>query len=564
MEPQFTPEQTPIRGPVVLEALAVWIVLSIIYLLTLAGNHTEAEDGLRYLNDIRDGDPSIIFSPYHLVYGWFAWSAYSVAPIFGYNGGPLVPVQLLDAFTGAFGIALLWVLLRKVAPGRIVAAAGCGILAFSYGYWWYSVEVEVYVLSAMLLIASLFVAYRAAMRPSWKIFALLGGTNGLAVLAHNTNVLFGTVALATLLFAWQALPTRDVVRCALAYAGVSAISIIPPYVVAILIVGLRTPREAYDWLTGYAQNGKWGIWESSNVLEAIVGIGRALVGGHFAFSLGFIQDFTNSYFAGKRLNEEMFLVRDSSTVLAILLLALVAIVAIALSIFLISWLRHPRLSRSVRVLAVLCLSWFIPYALFFTWWEPYNIEFWVAPWVPLAILIALPFSTVGYGAQRRFLPDFTVILVVGMLFVVNLLGSVWPQQKPEDDYWRVRSSWYEHNASASDLIVTTGYISSNYLRYFSEANVLDTEAVFAKHNDVAGAVAELERHIDTAHARRVLISSEVFYPASDKFSHCPDGKLCEDAAAIRDVLLPRTRILAEEPLEEVRVLHPAPAPASGS
>lgn len=57
------------RRTIALEAFAVWGILCLIYFLTLSGNHTEAEDGLLYLRDIRDGEPSAIFSPYHLIYG---------------------------------------------------------------------------------------------------------------------------------------------------------------------------------------------------------------------------------------------------------------------------------------------------------------------------------------------------------------------------------------------------------------------------------------------------------------------------------------------------------------
>ena len=118
------------------EASVVWAVLSTLYLLTLAGNYTETEDGLGYLVAIRSGNPSDII-PVHLGFRWLGWSAYHIALISGYDGGPLLPLQVLNAFTGALGVALLWALLRMVTPGRVAAAAGCGTLALSYGYWCY-------------------------------------------------------------------------------------------------------------------------------------------------------------------------------------------------------------------------------------------------------------------------------------------------------------------------------------------------------------------------------------------------------------------------------------------
>src|SRR5215212_1795885 len=112
-------QKIPLRNVQAFEAVAVWMVLSALYLLTLAGNHTESEDALMYLSRIRSGDVSGIFDPYHLIYGWYAWTAYHAALALGYSGGPLLPAQVLDAFTGALGIALLWHLLRTAIPNRV-------------------------------------------------------------------------------------------------------------------------------------------------------------------------------------------------------------------------------------------------------------------------------------------------------------------------------------------------------------------------------------------------------------------------------------------------------------
>jgi hypothetical protein len=558
MAPQATPgtlsKQAPSRRTATLEAFAVWLVLSVIYLLTLAGNHTEAEDALRYLYDIRSGDASAISHPYHLAFGWYGWLAYQLSLAFGYSGGPLLPVQVLGAFTGALGIATLWVLLRTAAPGRVAAVAGCGLLAFSYGYWWYSVEVEVYILSTVLLICSLLLAYHAAINPSWKSFALLGATHGLAVLAHNTNVLFTTVVVAALLFASRSLPLRGVMRCALAYAGAGISVVVLAYMLAIAASGLKTPEGVYEWLTHAAQSDRHGTWEASSAPKAVIGSGRALVGGHFAFSLDPVREAVVGEFSGKSLREELFLVRDYPEALVLLLFVLLAVLALALLQPVLGWLRRPTLDGRAILLATLCIAWLVPYAVFFTWWEPHNIEFWIAPWVPLAILFALVFSRREYGSHRRLPPNLVVIIAV--LLSINLLGSVWPQHSPEDDYWRMRTSWYERNTSAPDLVVTAGAQSSRYLRYFGSSRVIDIETVFPKYNDTAGALLALRRQIAEADAQRVLFSKEVFYPASDEFSRCTEAQLCDEwAPAMRDEFLPRTRIVADEQLETVRELN---------
>jgi hypothetical protein len=67
---------------------------------------------------------------------------------------------------------------------------------------------------------------------------------------------------------------------------------------------------------------------------------------------------------------------------------------------------------------------------------------------------------------------------------------------------------------------------------------------------------ELRRRIDTLEdTSRVLISSAVFYPASGESSRCIEGApqiSCERASAIRSKLMPYTRVLATEELEQIR------------
>lgn len=542
------------RRMAALESLAVGVVFSTLYLLTIAGSHADAEDSLWYLRNIRSGNASDLFHPHHLVYEWCGWAVYHAALGLGYSGGPMLPVQVFNALTGALGIAVLWALLRRVV-GRVAAASGCGLLGFFYGYWWYSVEAEVYILSTLLLICSLTVAYHAAMDPRWKLFALLGGAQGFAILAHQTNVLFAIVAAGALFIASRSLPLGDVIRCALAYAGAGIAIVVPPYVSAIAILRLRTLGDVYYWLTRYAQADVGGSWELLNIPKAVFGFGRALVGGHFLFALEPSRKLLLESFPSQSLREEQFLVRNFPDWLILLLLALSAVVIVALIVAVLGWLRQPKLdSPQARVLAILCITWFVPYALFFLWWEPQNLEFWIAPLVPVVILFALLSSVHEYRSRRRFLST-SVMILLSALISVNFLGSVWPQHNPKNDYWRMRTSWYEGHTSSSDLVLYGDSPQGRYLKYYSQAKLIDVRTIFANRKDKAEAVAELQRRIDSAHAQRVLVSSEVFYPAADKYSRCTEVQMCTEwAPAMRNEFLARSRIVYEGPLEEVREL----------
>src|SRR3712207_6632278 len=114
----------------------------------------------------------------------------------------------MNAVVAAAGVGFLWWWLAAIGLRRIAVALACGLLAFSYGYWFYAGEAEVYVLSAALLIGCLAAVHRAAVRPSAGAFALAGAVNALVVLAHDTNVLFAAVVLVALVGPGRAAPRR--------------------------------------------------------------------------------------------------------------------------------------------------------------------------------------------------------------------------------------------------------------------------------------------------------------------------------------------------------------------
>jgi hypothetical protein len=436
----------------------------------------------------------------------------------------------------------------------MAAATACGVLAFSYGYWWYSVEVEVYILSTLLLILTLAAAWHAALAPAPRRFAVCGAANGLAVLGHNTNVLFAAVALAALVFAWRALPRREALRCGLAYVAAAIATVLPLYLLAFAAAGLESPRQIADWLTGYARQGTWGHLTAANAPKAIVGAGRALIGGHFALSLESIAGVAGRM-PGMALREKLYLVRGYSPALAAVLLVASCIAVLGMLVLAAAWLRRPALGRGERTLAALCLVWLAVYTPFFFWWDPSNIEFWIAVWVPLSILLALPLAR-SAGLGPSVWPPVAAT-VVAALFAVNLLGSVLPQRDAARDYWRTRVAWYEQHAAPADTVLATGYVWSNYLSYYTGAAVVNAHEAFLRHGDDRdAAVDELRRRLEGT-SGRVLVSSEALWPEPESDTACgaadPD---CLDAEALRTALLPHARLVHDGPMEQVWQLAP--------
>ena len=533
------------------EAAAVALGVAAVYALTRSGNHSETEDSVAFSVRVRDDPLADLLEGTHLVYLVLGRAFARAASTVGLTDDPLRALQALDVLLAAVAVGGLWLLLRTVGFGRLGAAAACGLVAWSYGFWWNAVEPEVYALSAVALVGSLAAAWSAALRPGPRAFAVLGLANGAAVLAHVTNVLFACVAGAALVVAVRGLDAKPAraFRWGAAYAGAAVLVVVPAYAVAAAAHGLGSPVEFSSWFTERSgEAGDFGAFGSSNLAEAGFGSGRALVGGHFALSLDPVHEFLTARFAGKTFAEERFFLEGFAAWLALVLVGLAALVAALVAAVAARWLRRPALDARTRTLVVLAVAWLIPYALLFLWWDPLNIELWYAVWLPAAVLLAVPVDRAG----RSRAPTALVAGAVGTLLVVNLLGSVLPQRDETRDLWRQKAAWYRANARDDDLVVSNGYIWSAYLRYLLDAEVLDIEDLFREF-ETEDALRELRRRVAGARGR-ALVSGEAFHAFADRRVSCVDApRTCAIAAATADELRDECEPLAvvNDPFERV-------------
>jgi Dolichyl-phosphate-mannose-protein mannosyltransferase len=533
---------------IVFEGAAAALITAILYLVTLAGNHSETEDTIPFAVRLRDHPHS---DAPHLLYDWFSWVAFHLARGLGITDDPLRPAQVKNALFGAAAVGILWWLVRHAGRSRVVAATACGILAFSYGFWWNNVEGDVYAVSSFFILICLALAYRAVERPSTRSFALLGAANGVAVLMHTVNVFFAGVAAVALWLAWRDQRLQRVARAGAAYAVTASAIVIPAYAIAAAILHLGSIHAFREWFTRTTGDGQFGHVNAAMFEKGVIGAGRALIGGHSTLSFGFAKTSVEKHFPDKPLREEYYFLRGYSHGLAVVVLVLSVIAVLGLLVLVVSWLRRPELDRRGRTLAALCLAWLLAYLPIELYWDPFNIELWYVAWIPAAVLLALPLG------DRRLLPRSNArtlaTVTLGSLLLANLLGSVWPQHDGSKDYWRVRAAWYRANTSPSDVVLASGYLQSAYLRYLTKADVVDTDSVFADSSDESAAIASIRQNLNQLHPRHIYVSSEVFDPYADTSAGCPrvDPTVCAEAVRLRNAFLPDSTPIAQLPNERV-------------
>ena len=525
-----------------MESLLAGACVVAVYALTRSGNHGETEDSVSFAVRVRDDPTADLLQGTHLVYLPIGRAFAHLLAAVGLTEDRLLALQLLDTLLAGAAVAALWLLLRYAGCSRLAAAGGCGILAFSYGFWRNAIDVEVYALSSLTLVCALAAAWVAATKPSTRAFAVLGVAYGVAVLAHVTNVLFAAVVgLAVVIATRSYRPRRaTLLRWGAAYAGGTASVVVPACVITAAVVGLNSPAEFWRWFTERSgPAGEFGTHELSNLPEGMVGSARALVGGHFAFALEPIREFLADRFAGKTFTEEQFFLQGFPDAGAAALIALAVAGAVFVFASALPWLRRRALAFERRVLAILAAAWLVPYTVIMLWWDPLNIELWSPLWLALAVVIAVRLDSLD-RAERLTL----VVGAVALLFVVNLVGSVLPQRSESRDYWRAKASWYEQHTRDDDLVVSNGYVWTSYLRYLLEAEVVDIEDLFREADTERQALAALRGEMASVHGR-VLVSGESLDAFVDRPRACIDApETCEFAAATSRELRDECELLA--------------------
>ncbi|MFV9503197.1 MAG: hypothetical protein AB4911_01390 [Oscillochloridaceae bacterium umkhey_bin13] len=445
------------RERLIIPALALGFL--VLYLATLTSVHTY--DALSYILDVDRKPWQELFHPHHLAYGPLGATIKALAVAVGWQGSSERLLQVANAVAGAVGVGLFGLLvawtarLRRVPgsawqPGALAAL----LLGASYAYWYYAVEVEVYTIAATLLIAALWLMLALLRRPSLGLAVALGLVQGGAVLFHQTNVLLSGPALLVLglvlrrgfgrpwlLLLAYGLPLALVVG--IAYLGVG-----------LGISGFRSWEELFRWAAGYTTTGFWGGAVDSSKL---VSLGRGLsatVAQPGGALLGFV-------------------------LLGVLLVCARGLVA------------------APRGLVVICISWLAIYGAFFLWWEPDNIEFWIASLPPLYLLVTL--AAHGSQNQRRQLAMGTLLACVFLMLGLNT-ATIRAQGDADRDRQRLVAGLLAAGSAPGDLIIAPDSVVELYLPFYEDrVNVTSlSQTMTATNGAWPAACALLRAKIGTA------------------------------------------------------------------
>jgi hypothetical protein len=479
-----TTRARPWINPRAAAPVALFLLTFAIYLATLTQVHTF--DALSYVTSVERKPWTEVFHPHHLAYGPLGVLALHAGHALGYTGGAALPMQVVNALAGALGVALFYLIVRRVTQRDDLAGLGALLLGGGYAYWYYAVEIEVYTVATLFLIVCLDILTRPGWWRSRGSLLQLGLAQAGAVLFHQTNVLLCGAVLIFAIYDLRSVKNQELrtknqpssswflvlgswLHRWSIYALTLALAVALPYLlVGVVISGFRSWAAFDTWLTEYARTGWWG------------------------------GPITAQKWADLATGLSDTLAQPGGALLGLILLGLV--------------LAHLRaLLAGPRPLVEGLATWLLVYGAFFLWWEPDNIEFWIASMPPALLLLAL-----ALRGERRRGPGVWLALAVSMATAGINYGAIARRGDPATDLQRLVAHELAARSQPADLLLVPDGLLELYLPYYEQHdNFLSlNQALFDNGDDWERACAAVRARVDTTlHAgATVYFSDETLRP----------------------------------------------------
>jgi hypothetical protein len=395
---------------------------------------------------------------HHVLYFPLTYWLYRILHVlFGYRVLEFFHLQL---FSMAFSVATLVLverLLKKLGLDLLLRLAGVVIIAFSYAFWLFSVDAEVHIPGLFFTMAGMYLLLfrRTAAWP------LAGAAICFAAAAgfHLTNILAFIAALLYLLL--QRTSWRRLVQFGAAYAS----SLLLLYSFYSLLNRMPILKVLHRTLFGADRYSGYHAafsrpFSPATLLSSLASVKTALVAGSGIWPWAILIAFAGLLVLGFRADE-----------------------------------------NRVRIPArQALLIWPLPYFLFFSWWDPGNMEFKIHVVIPL-LIIALgmlihlkPFTGHALG-----------LLLAGVLLGVNLASGIAPLAEigNNTDY-QVAQAIRRATPDDAQVLITgkfTGYgYGKIYIPYFAHREVLILDWLLGKGHALPGILAELSRRAGSGHS----------------------------------------------------------------
>ncbi len=457
----------------------VFFVFLCIYLFSLTSNFTGPHDSMAYLQMLKTREH--LWHPHHLLYHELTYYWLH----FFKNLFPGVQEYfIVESFSTLFGAgtaAVVYAIFaRRFHLPVLTSWLGTAIVAFSYGVWFYSINIEVYAPSIFFTA----LCFYQLTKRNWDARAvwLVAIFHALAILFHQMNILLTPIVFYKII---EQRKNIFVFKSMFWYALTGLVLVGGLYFLAGRFgEGHKDLQSWMAWIKGYTITDQY--WRSltwKTPLLAGTGFAHTILGGHFVFKIGVEKWFT-SLLHTHSLDDEFFLVRNMTQNTGRWLFV-VSLVLLALTCFLVFKFvsRLQFIFRNHYYITIPLLLYFVIYSFYFLFWMPEILEFWIGQCIVFWLLII--------GNYQPLNSRFNILLASILLIIIfiNFTGSIRLMQNITNDIGYVRIERVKQDAKANDIVVVQNpWLLKEFLEYYTPAHVLENPKNIQQADSLSQAV----------------------------------------------------------------------------
>jgi hypothetical protein len=485
-------------------AFSVFVVFLVIYLLTLTSNFTGPHDSMAYLNMLKTGHG--LWHPHHLLY--HVCSKYWLAfwKIFFPGVQDYLLVETFSSVWGAATLGLLFLFFRRRFGLPVLTAwLGTAVAGFSYGIWFYSVNVEVYMPALFFTLLGLYISGKKEWnsRQVW----LVALVHSMSILFHQMNILLTPV----ILYKIYTQRKNIYVFKSMFWYGITGLVLVGGmyFIGGWVIEGNKTVASWTNWIRGYTEtNAYWQPLSWKTPAFAGLGFLRTIVGGQFLFRLGEFQSGLDSFLKVHALQDEMFLVRKlSTTALWTILICSFLLASLMVILFVRFIAKFRSTMRTYGHVIVPLLLYVVIYSGYFFFWMPEILEFWLGQCLIFWLLMIGTYRPVG----KRL--NIYAGAIAALLFIINFTSSIKPMQDIRNDIGYARIEKLRGAATEKDLVIVQNpWLLKEFLEYYTKSKI---EVIPAKTDEQIVLQHQIESTLAAGH--RVYIFRDAASGSGEEF-----------------------------------------------
>jgi hypothetical protein len=536
---------------------AVFAAIVLLYGLTLPGNTVESIDGYDYAfaaenvslansHDTR----SILF---HKINRVFYLAADAVVP-----GVRAYTVLRWGSVLAGAGAVILFARLMIVGFAMPAAPAwlGAGLLAASYGFWRYALEVEVYAPSTFLILATLNIILDAERASAGRLMGLVpaGIFGGFTALYYQPNAIPLFLAMPVLL-----LSPRSFWRF-VAYGAAGT---------AIVVAGLciayafreTAPLSLTTLLTFINDRGsefpapRTSLWSAG---QAGLSVSHDIVSSHWLYGFDSVTQWLAARIPKRfyRFEDAIYAAEHAPRLVRLALITFIALCATAAIVIVRGWRRAAPIAN-FRLLLFFG-AWFALHFIVAVKLDPSTEEAWIISVTPLAALFTALVLAPAWASGARAL----VIGLVALLFVQNYTGGIGLYQNADHERRRLLFSYLAPIAKLGDVLVAASDENSEWVhaRYRLGMEVVRVEGAMARTYRVdphTNVVQPAEQFLQAAaKAGKQIYAFERAFDPGPRLLVREDETAVRNAAIFRAQWLPRASSVISTPFGRIYKIIP--------